>query len=111
MKLILLRHGESQWNLENRFTGWKDVELTESGKQEAKSAGKKIIESKITVDSVYTSLLKRATHTSSIVAKYINFNLEHIKYDWRLNERHYGALQETFYRIYRNRKYLTLNLL
>ena len=93
MKLILLRHGESQWNLENRFTGWKDVGLTVSGKQEAKSAGKKIIESKIIVDSVYTSLLKRATHTSNIVAKYINFNLEHIQYDWRLNERHYGALQ------------------
>ena len=93
MKLILLRHGESQWNLENRFTGWKDVGLTDSGKQEAKSAGQKIIESKIVVDSVYTSLLKRATHTSNIVAKYINFNLEHIQYDWRLNERHYGALQ------------------
>ena len=93
MKLILLRHGESQWNLENRFTGWKDVGLTDSGKKEAKSAGEKIIQSKIIVDSVYTSLLKRAKHTSNIVAKYINFNLDHIQYDWRLNERHYGALQ------------------
>tara|TARA_B100000214_G_scaffold349456_1_gene302346 strand:+ start:769 stop:1509 length:741 start_codon:yes stop_codon:yes gene_type:complete len=93
MKLILLRHGESQWNLENRFTGWKNVGLTESGKEEAKSAGEKIKNSKIIIDSLYTSLLERATHTSELVAKSLNFNLDDIKYDWRLNERHYGALR------------------
>jgi 2,3-bisphosphoglycerate-dependent phosphoglycerate mutase len=93
MKLILLRHGESQWNLENRFTGWKDVQLTKNGIKEAEFAANQIQLEKIKIHSLYTSLLKRATHTSEIVANKICFKMEKIQYDWRLNERHYGALQ------------------
>ncbi len=93
MKLILLRHGESQWNLENRFTGWKDVSLTELGEKEAEFAGEKIQSLNISIDSFYTSLLKRATHTSQIVAKSIDYKLDKIQYNWRLNERHYGNLE------------------
>ena len=93
MKLILLRHGESQWNLENRFTGWKDVDLTDNGIQEAKFSGEQLLKENITVDTLYTSLLLRATHTSEIVSDIIGFDKENIKYNWRLNERHYGALQ------------------
>ena len=63
MKLVLLRHGESKWNLENKFTGWKDVELTEKGEKEAKNAGELIKNEKFNVDLVYTSLLKRAVNT------------------------------------------------
>jgi 2,3-bisphosphoglycerate-dependent phosphoglycerate mutase len=93
MKLILLRHGESQWNLENRFTGWKDVDLTNNGIQEAKFSGEQLLKENITVNTLYTSLLQRATHTAEIVSDIIGFDKENIKYDWRLNERHYGALQ------------------
>ena len=93
MKLILLRHGESQWNLENRFTGWKDVGLTDNGIQEAKFSGEQLFKEGITVDTLYTSLLQRATHTAEIVSDIIGFDKENIKYDWRLNERHYGNLQ------------------
>jgi 2,3-bisphosphoglycerate-dependent phosphoglycerate mutase len=93
MKLILLRHGESQWNLENRFTGWKDVDLTEKGIMEAEFSANRLIDAKIQVDTISTSLLKRATHTTEIVSDLINFNRENIQYDWRLNERHYGALE------------------
>tara|TARA_Y100000748_G_scaffold215939_1_gene181199 strand:- start:26 stop:766 length:741 start_codon:yes stop_codon:yes gene_type:complete len=93
MKLILLRHGESQWNLENRFTGWKDVDLTSKGIEEAKFSGNQIFKKKIEVKSIYTSILKRATHTAEIVSEIINFDKENILYEWRLNERHYGALQ------------------
>jgi 2,3-bisphosphoglycerate-dependent phosphoglycerate mutase len=93
MKLILLRHGESQWNLENRFTGWKDVSLTETGIAEANFSGKQLIKANIKVKSVYTSILNRATETTDIVTHIINFPKEEIQYDWRLNERHYGALQ------------------
>ena len=93
MKLILLRHGESQWNLENRFTGWKDVDLTEAGISEARFSGKKLRENHISINSIHTSILLRATRTAKIVAQMINFSEEAIKYDWRLNERHYGALQ------------------
>ena len=93
MKLILLRHGESQWNLENRFTGWKDVSLTPSGISEAKFSGKELLKNNLKVKSVYTSLLNRATETTDIVTGIINFPKNEIKYDWRLNERHYGALQ------------------
>ena len=69
MKLILLRHGESQWNLENRFTGWKDVSLTNNGIKEAEFAAKAINQKKITIDSIYTSLLERAVETTKIVTK------------------------------------------
>ena len=93
MKLILLRHGESQWNLENRFTGWKDVSLTKAGIAEATFSGKQLLKANIKIKSVYTSLLNRATETTDIVADIINFPKDNIQYDWRLNERHYGALQ------------------
>ena len=93
MKLILLRHGESQWNLENRFTGWKDVSLTETGIAEASFSGNQLLNNNLQVNSVYTSLLNRATETTDIVTDIINFSKEDIQYDWRLNERHYGALQ------------------
>lgn len=93
MKLVLLRHGESQWNLENRFTGWKDVSLTNTGIKEANFSGKQLLKSNIQVKSVYTSLLNRATETTDIVVDIINFPKSKINYDWRLNERHYGALQ------------------
>ena len=93
MKLILLRHGESQWNLENKFTGWTDVSLTKKGEEEAKQAGQRIIQEGITVNSVYTSLLIRAIETTNIVCNEINFEHSRISYEWRLNERHYGALQ------------------
>ena len=93
MKLILLRHGESNWNLLNKFTGWTDVGLTEKGVNEAKFSGEQLIQNNIIVDTLYTSLLQRAIHTSEIVAEVIQFDKENIQYDWRLNERHYGALQ------------------
>ena len=93
MKLILLRHGESQWNLENRFTGWKDVSLTETGIAEASVSGNQLLKANSKIKSVYTSLLNRATETTDIVTDIINFSKEDIQYDWRLNERHYGALQ------------------
>lgn len=93
MKLILLRHGQSQWNLENRFTGWKDVNLTDQGIQEAKFAANQINQEGIHISSIYTSKLLRAIRTAKIVCNAINFPLESINYDWRLNERHYGALQ------------------
>lgn len=93
MKLILLRHGESQWNLENRFTGWKDVPLTKSGIVEAQYAAEKLIEMEIAFSSIYTSFLLRAIHTAEIVAKSLKFDRNEIIKDWRLNERHYGDLQ------------------
>jgi len=93
MKLILLRHGESQWNLENRFTGWKDVSLTDTGIKEANFSGQQISKMNILISSVYTSLLNRATETTDIVTNIIKFPKDNIQYDWRLNERHYGALQ------------------
>ena len=93
MKLILLRHGQSQWNLENRFTGWKDVSLTQEGIDEATFSGKALLKKNLQIKSVYTSLLNRATETTDIVTDIINFPKEEIKYEWRLNERHYGALQ------------------
>lgn len=93
MRLILLRHGESEWNLSNRFTGWKDVGLTENGIVEATFSAKQLIKTNLKVHSIHTSLLKRATHTADIIAQIIKFPKDSIKYDWRLNERHYGALQ------------------
>ena len=93
MKLVLLRHGESKWNLENRFTGWKDVPLTDNGINEAKFAGNQLVKSNINIKHIHTSLLNRAIETTNLVARIINFSNQDIKYDWRLNERHYGALQ------------------
>ncbi len=93
MKLILLRHGESEWNLLNKFTGWTDVDLTENGIKEAKFSGQQILKQNFTIDTIYTSLLIRAIHTAEIVSDIINVDKNDIKYDWRLNERHYGSLQ------------------
>jgi 2,3-bisphosphoglycerate-dependent phosphoglycerate mutase len=93
MNLILLRHGQSTWNLENRFTGWKDVSLTEIGIEEAEYSGKILLENQFNIQSIYTSLLNRATETTNIVAQIINYPKSQIKNDWRLNERHYGALE------------------
>ena len=89
--LILLRHGESQWNLENRYTGWTDVELSSKGVQEAHEAGEKLKVYKF--DKAYTSVLKRAIDTLNIVLKIIDQQNIPIEYDKALNERHYGALQ------------------
>ena len=92
-KLILLRHGESKWNLENRFTGWTDVNLTENGKIEAKKAGMLLLREGIDINAVYVSYLKRAKNTSKICLKQLNCDNFKVVYDWRLNERHYGNLQ------------------
>lgn len=89
--LILLRHGESQWNLENRFTGWTDVPLSPKGEQEAREAGEKLRPYKF--DKAFTSVLKRAIDTLNIVLKIIGQENIPIEYDKALNERHYGALQ------------------
>ena len=93
MKLVLLRHGESKWNLENKFTGWTDVDLTEKGEAEAKNAGKLIKSEKIKIDLVFTSVLKRAVNTMNICLSNIDDNNPEIVQDWRLNERHFGSLQ------------------
>lgn len=93
MKLILIRHGQSQWNLENRFTGWKDVSLTEKGIEEAAFAGKQLLKMDIDINSVHTSILSRAIETTKIIVDTVKFSYADIQYDWRLNERHYGALQ------------------
>ena len=93
MTLILLRHGQSEWNLKNRFTGWKDVSLTATGIEEATFSAHQLIEKKIKIHSVHTSILKRAIETTDIVTDIIGFPKENIQYDWRLNERHYGALE------------------
>tara|TARA_Y100000741_G_scaffold273344_1_gene213443 strand:- start:2066 stop:2821 length:756 start_codon:yes stop_codon:yes gene_type:complete len=92
-KLILLRHGESKWNLENRFTGWTDVDLTENGEKEAKRAGVLILDNKLKIDIVYVSYLKRAIRTSKICLKQLKIRNLALNMDWRLNERHYGNLQ------------------
>ncbi|MBH10785.1 MAG: 2,3-diphosphoglycerate-dependent phosphoglycerate mutase [Candidatus Marinimicrobia bacterium] len=91
--LVLLRHGESKWNLENRFTGWTDIGLTEKGIEEAKLAGKLLKQENFTFDLVYTSVLKRAIQTMKICLEEMKVENISIKYKWRLNERHYGALQ------------------
>ena len=93
IKLILVRHGQSVWNLENRFTGWTDVGLSEQGIKEAKEAGQKLKELGYTFDVAYTSYLKRANDTLDYILEELNEKNIPIKYSWRLNERHYGALQ------------------
>ena len=92
-KLVLLRHGESQWNLENRFTGWTDVGLTERGEAEARESGKLLKEEGFQFDVTHTSVLKRANRTMEICLDQMDEKKIIIKYNWRLNERHYGALQ------------------
>jgi len=89
--LVLVRHGESQWNLENRFTGWVDVPLTDKGREEARRAGEKI--KGIKFDKAYTSVLERANETLTIILKIIDQEKIPIEKDQALNERHYGDLQ------------------
>ena len=89
--LILIRHGQSTWNLQNRFTGWVDVDLTENGKLEAKKAGELIKTSNIQIDYYYSSLQLRANHTLKIIQKSLNDEKNFVK-SWKLNERHYGGL-------------------
>ena len=92
-KLVLLRHGQSQWNLENRFTGWTDVDLTDQGREEAKAAGRVLKENGFIFDKAHTSVLKRAIRTLWIALVELDQMCLPIRRDWRLNERHYGALQ------------------
>ncbi len=91
--LVLVRHGQSQWNLENRFTGWIDVPLTKQGEAEAHSAGQQIREAGIEFDAAWTSVLKRAIHTLWIILDGLDASWLPVHRDWRLNERHYGGLQ------------------
>jgi len=91
--LVLLRHGESAWNLENRFTGWTDVDLTPKGVQEAHEAGRLLREGGYTFDLCFTSVLKRAIRTLWIVLDDMDLVWVTVHKSWRLNERHYGALQ------------------
>ncbi len=92
-KLVLLRHGQSQWNLENRFTGWVDVDITEAGRAEAVAAGKQLRADGFAFDVAYTSVLKRAIHTQQVVLSELDQSWVPVHKSWRLNERHYGALQ------------------
>jgi 2,3-bisphosphoglycerate-dependent phosphoglycerate mutase len=91
--LVLLRHGESIWNKENRFTGWTDVDLSEKGIREAKQAGKVLKKEGYSFDVAFTSVLKRAIRTLWIVQDEMNLMWLPVNLSWRLNERHYGALQ------------------
>ncbi len=93
IKLVLLRHGESIWNLENRFTGWTDVDLTPKGITEAHEAARLLTEGGYTFDVAYTSVLKRAIRTLWIVMDDMDLMWLPVHRSWRLNERHYGALQ------------------
>ncbi|MDX2085611.1 MAG: 2,3-diphosphoglycerate-dependent phosphoglycerate mutase [Candidatus Melainabacteria bacterium] len=92
-KLVLLRHGQSQWNLENRFTGWVDVDITEAGQAEARQAGQLLKQQGFVFDVGYTSLQKRAIRTQWLVLDEMELLWIPIHKTWRLNERHYGALQ------------------
>lgn len=93
IKLVLVRHGQSAWNLENRFTGWTDVDLSENGVKEAKEAGKLLKAKGFKFDKAYTSVLTRANHTLALILKEMGEENIPIKRTYRLNERHYGALQ------------------
>lgn len=92
-KLVLIRHGESTWNLENRFTGWTDVELTATGVEQARQAGRLLKEAGYEFDVAYTSVLKRAIHTLNHCLDTMDRDWLPVVKDWRLNERHYGGLQ------------------
>ncbi len=93
MKLVLTRHGESQWNLENRFTGWVDVDITDKGRQEAIKGGQTLKELGLTFDVAYTSYQKRAIKTLNLFLEELDLLWIPVYKSWRLNERHYGALQ------------------
>ncbi len=92
-RLVLCRHGQSDWNLKNLFTGWTDVDLTEKGVEEARAAGKALAEAGFKFDIAYTSLLKRAIRTLWLMLDEMDRMWIPVERDWRLNERHYGALQ------------------
>ncbi|NLA45661.1 MAG: 2,3-bisphosphoglycerate-dependent phosphoglycerate mutase, partial [Candidatus Cloacimonetes bacterium] len=92
-KIVLVRHGESIWNRENLFTGWTDVDLSEKGIEEAHSAGKRLLQEGFEFDECWTSVLKRAIRTLWIILDEMDRMYLPIHNDWRLNERHYGALQ------------------
>ena len=91
--LVLVRHGQSEWNLENLFTGWTDVDLTDQGKQEARSAGRALREEGLSFDVAFTSVLTRAIRTLWLILDEMDLMWVPVHRDWRLNERHYGALQ------------------
>jgi 2,3-bisphosphoglycerate-dependent phosphoglycerate mutase len=93
IKLVLVRHGQSIWNLENRFTGWTDVELSENGIKEAKEAGIVLKQKGFTFDIAFTSVLKRANDTLNYILEELDLKDIPINYSYKLNERHYGALQ------------------
>ena len=92
-KLVLCRHGQSEWNLKNLFTGWTDVDLTDTGRAEAKAAGVTLGELDFAIDVAYTSVLKRAIRTLWIIQDELDRMWIPVRRDWRLNERHYGSLQ------------------
>lgn len=92
-KIVLLRHGQSTWNLENRFTGWTDVDLTDLGREEARKAGELLKAEGFKFDIAYTSVLKRAIRTLWIALDEMDMMWLPVEKSWRLNERHYGALQ------------------
>jgi 2,3-bisphosphoglycerate-dependent phosphoglycerate mutase len=91
--LILLRHGESEWNSQNRYTGWCDVNLTKRGEREARAAGRLLYENGIELDHVFTSVLKRASFSANMCLNMAKQHYVPVTKTWRLNERHYGALQ------------------
>src|SRR6476659_2167278 len=91
--LVLVRHGESDWNAKNLFTGWVDVDLTDKGRAEGSAAGRQLKEAGILPDIVHTSLLRRAITTANLSLDAADRHWIPVKRDWRLNERHYGALQ------------------
>ena len=93
MKLVLVRHGQSEWNLQNRFTGWADVDLSEMGIREAKDAGKALLSQKINFDLCFTSYQKRAIKTLQYILEELDMLYLPVLKTWKLNERHYGALQ------------------
>lgn len=93
IKLVLVRHGQSEWNLENKFTGWTDVALSEKGVEEAKEAGRVLKEKGYHFDMAFTSVLKRAEDTLDYILEEMGETNIQIKRSWKLNERHYGALQ------------------
>ena len=92
-RLVLLRHGESEWNAKNLFTGWVDVPLSEKGVEEAKRGGRLLVDADVRPDVLHTSLLRRAITTANLALDAADLHWIPVKRDWRLNERHYGALQ------------------
>jgi 2,3-bisphosphoglycerate-dependent phosphoglycerate mutase len=92
-KLILVRHGQSTWNVDNRFTGWTDVDLSEQGRQEAQNAGRELVKEKLQIDIAFVSVLKRAIRTLWIMLDEMDRMWAPVERSWKLNERHYGALQ------------------